>query len=77
MAYQITRINDLEQFGELNTTYLLTDNAGIMPDVRVDKTFKINENLDKVINNDKKMTCLFYENEFLNKKIDIENGSTI
>ena len=53
MAYQITRINDLEQFGELNTTYLLVDDAGIMPDVRVDKTFKINENLDRIIENDK------------------------
>jgi len=67
MAYQVTRINDLEQFGELNTTYLLVDDAGIMPDVRVDKTFKINENLDRIIENDKVFTCLFYENEYLNK----------
>jgi len=65
MAYQITRINDLEQFGELNTTYILTDDAGIMPDVRVDKTFKMNENIDKIIENDKQFTCLFYENQWL------------
>lgn len=71
MAYQVTRINDLEQFGELNTTYLLLDDAGIMPDVRVDKTFKINENLDRIIENDKVFTCLFYENQWL------INGSTI
>lgn len=71
MAYQITRINDLEQFGELNTTYLLTDDAGIMPDVRVDKTFKINENLDRIIENDKQFTCLLYENQWL------INGSSI
>jgi len=71
MAYQVTRINDLEQFGELNTTYLLVDDAGIMPDVRVDKTFKVNENLERIIDNDKKLTCLFYENQWLN------NGSTI
>jgi hypothetical protein len=71
MAYQVTRINDLEQFGELNTTYLLVDDAGIMPDVRVDKTFKINENLDRIIENDKVFTCLFYENQWL------INGSTI
>ena len=69
MGYKITQINNLEQFGELNTTYLLTDDAGIMPDIRVDKIFKVNENLDKVIDNDKKMTCLFYENEYLNKII--------
>jgi len=68
MAYQITRINDLEQFGELNTTYILTDDAGIMPDVRVDKIFKINENLDKIIENDKQLTCLFYENQWLNNQ---------
>ena len=71
MAYQVTRINDLEQFGELNTTYLLVDDAGIVPDVRVDKTFKINENLDRIIENDKVFTCLFYENQWL------INGSTI
>lgn len=71
MAYQITRINDLEQFGELDTTYLLIDDAGIMPDVRVDKTFKVNDNLNKIIENDKQFTCLFYENQWL------INGSTI
>jgi len=71
MAYQVTRINDLEQFGELNTTYLLIDDDGIMPDVRVDKTFKVNDNLNKIIENDKQFTCLFYENQWL------ENGSTI
>lgn len=73
MAYQVTRINDLEQFGELNTTYLLIDDAGIMPDVRVDKTFKVNDNLNKIIENDKQFTCLFYENEYLNK-IETENN---
>jgi predicted P-loop ATPase len=66
MAYQVTQINDLEQFGELNTTFLLMDSDGIMPDQRVDKTFKINVNLFKIIENDKKLTCLFYENQFLN-----------
>ena len=73
MAYQVTQINNLEQFGELNTTYLLIDDAGIMPDVRVDKTFKVNDNLNKIIENDKQFTCLFYENEYLNK-IETENN---
>jgi len=67
MAYQITRINDLEQFGELNTTYLLVDDAGIMPDVRTDKVFKLNDNIERIIENDKILTCFFYENEWLNK----------
>ena len=71
MAYQIEQINDLEQFGELNTTFLLVDDAGIMPDVRVDKTFKINDNIERIIENDKILTCLFYENQWL------INGSTI
>lgn len=71
MGYKVTQINDLEQFGELNTTYLLIDDAGIMPDVRVEKMFKLNENLNKIIENDKVLTCLFYENQWL------INGSTI
>lgn len=66
MAYSVTQINDLEQFGELNTTFILIDDAGIMPEVRIDKTFKINAYLDKILENNKKLTCLFYENEFLN-----------
>ena len=66
MAYQIEQINDLEQFGELNTTYLLIDDEGLMPDIRVDKIFKLNENIDRIIENDKILTCLFYENQYLN-----------
>lgn len=68
MAYQITQINNLEQFNELSTTFLLVDDAGIMPDVRVDKIFKINDNITKIVANDKKMTCLFYENKYLNNQ---------
>jgi len=71
MGYQVTQINDLEQFGELTTTFLLVDSDGIMPDVRVEKMFKLNENLNKIIENDKVLTCLFYENQWL------INGSTI
>lgn len=67
MGYQITQINDLEQFGELNTTFILKDDQGIMPDQRVDKIFKVNDNINKIIENDKILTCLFYENEYLNK----------
>jgi len=70
MGYQVTQINNLEQFGELNTTYILTDTDGIMPDVRVEKIFKLNDNLNKIIENDKQLTCLFYENEYLNKIIE-------
>lgn len=74
MAYQVTQINDLEQFNELSTTFLLVDDAGIMPDARIDKVFKVNENLDRIIENDKQLTCLFYENEYLNSIIEIENN---
>lgn len=69
MAYQITRINDLEQFGELTTTFLLVDSDGIMPDIRTGRVFKLNDNIEKIIENDKMLTCLFYENEYLNKII--------
>ena len=66
MAYSVTQINDLEQFGEFNTTFILVDDDGIMPDIRVDKVFKLNENISKIIENDKKLTCLYYENQWLN-----------
>lgn len=69
MGYKITQINNLEQFGELTTTFLLVDSDGIMPDQRVDKIFKLNDNIEKIIENDKMLTCLFYENEYLNKII--------
>jgi len=71
MGYKVTQINNLEQFGELVTTFLLIDDAGIMPDVRIDKIFKLSENLEQIIENQKRIDCLIYENEYLN------NGSTI
>jgi len=71
MGYKVTQINNLEQFGELVTTFLLIDDAGIMPDVRIDKIFKLSENLEQIIENQKTIDCLIYENEYLN------NGSTI
>lgn len=71
MAYQVTQINDLIQFDELSCTFLLTDTDGIMPDVRLDKIFKITDTLDKRLENQKVIDSLFYENEYL------LNGSTI
>jgi len=65
MAYQVTRINDLEQFGELNTTFVLVDDAGIMPDIRIQKVFKITNSLEQRIANQKMIDCLFFENEYL------------
>lgn len=66
--YIVTQINNLEQQGELNTTFLLIDSNGIMPELRIEKTYPLNENTEKIIENDKIITCLFFENEFLNKK---------
>lgn len=66
MAYQVTQINDLEQFGELTTTFILIDDEGIMPDVRLEKNFIVNDSLEKRILNQKKIDALFYENEYLN-----------
>lgn len=65
MAYQVTQINDLEQFEELSTTFILTDDAGIMPEVRIDKLFKVTDTLQKRIENQKVIDSLFYENEYL------------
>jgi hypothetical protein len=66
MSYKVTQINDLEQSDELITTFLLVDDAGIMPDIRIDKVFKVTENIEKRINNQKIIDCMFYENEYLN-----------
>lgn len=66
MSYKITQINDLEQGDELFTTFLLVDDAGIMPDIRLEKYFKVTDNLAKRISNQKKIEALFYENEYLN-----------
>lgn len=65
MAYIVEQINDLVQFQELSCTFLLTDDQGVMPDVRLDKVFKITDTLDKRIENQKVIDSLFYENEFL------------
>lgn len=69
--YIVTQINDLIQFEELSCTFLLNDSDGIMPDIRLDKVFKITDTLDKRVENQKVIDSLFYENEYL------LNGSTI
>lgn len=71
MAYQITQINDLIQFEELSCTFILIDDEGIMPEIRIDKIFKITDTLNKRIENQKVIDSLFYENEYL------LNGSSI
>lgn len=70
MAYQITRINDLEQFGELTTTFILTDTDGIMPDVRIEKFFNIESNKPRIIENEKQIDILRVTNEYL-KNIEL------
>lgn len=63
--YIVTQFNDLIQFDELSCTFLLTDLDGIMPEVRLDKVFKITDTLDKRVENQKVIDSLFYENEYL------------
>jgi hypothetical protein len=63
--YIVTQINDLVQFEELSCTFLLVDSEGVMPDVRLDKIFKITSTLDKRVENQKVIDSLFYENEYL------------
>lgn len=70
MGYQITQINDLEQFGELTTTFILTDTDGIMPDVRIEKFFNIESNKPRIIENEKQIDILRVTNEYL-KNIEL------
>ncbi len=68
MAYQIIQINDQIESGILFTTFLLVDDNQIMPDVRIEKNFKVSDNLELRIENQKTIDALFYENEWLNNQ---------
>jgi len=46
MAYQYQFINKLEQFGYVSYDLVLTDDAGVMPDVRTIKEFKTVDAVD-------------------------------
>ena len=70
MGYQVTQINDLEQFGELSTTFLLVDDEAIMPDVRIEKFFNIESNKPRIIENEKQIDILRVTNEYL-KNIEL------
>lgn len=65
MAYQVIQINDLEQFGELATTFILIDNEGVMPDVRIEKFFSVENNKPQIIENEKQIDVLRATNNYL------------
>ena len=65
MAYQVTQINGLEQFGELTTTFILIDDEGIMPDVRIEKFFSESMNKPEIIENEKQIDILKSTNDYL------------
>lgn len=46
MAYQYQFINKLEQFGYISYDLILTDDAGVMPSIRLMKEFKSGEDTD-------------------------------
>jgi predicted 3-demethylubiquinone-9 3-methyltransferase (glyoxalase superfamily) len=69
MAYTITQINDQTEEDILFTTFILNDSNNIMPEIRLEKQFKVNSNLEQIIENEKQMNILFYTNEFLKKTL--------
>lgn len=71
--YRIEQINNLEQFGELTTTFLLIDDEGVMPDIRVDKFFSKENNVLQIIENEKQIEILRATNEYI-RKINKDNG---
>lgn len=71
--YRIEQINNLEQFGELTTTFLLIDDEGVMPDIRVDKFFSKENNILHIIENEKQIEILRATNEYI-RKINKYNG---
>lgn len=64
--YILEQINDLEQFGELTTTFILIDDEGIMPEVRYDKFFSVTNNNAQFIEEEKQRDILRATNEYLN-----------
>lgn len=66
MAYQVIQINNLEQFGELTTTFILVDDEGIMPDVRYDKFFSIKNNNAQFIEEEKQRDIERATNDYIN-----------
>lgn len=71
MAYNIEQINTLEQFGELTTTFVIVDNDGIMPEVRVDKFFSKKNNIPEIIENEKQIEILRATNNYIRKQQEI------
>lgn len=65
MAYQVEQINDQQEGDILFTTFILTDDEGVMPAIRVDKQFKVTETLEERIENEKGISSLFYKNQYL------------
>lgn len=69
MAYQVEQINDQQEGDILFTTFVLTDDEGIMPIVRIDKQFGVTDTLQERIENEKVISCLFYKNQYLLESI--------
>jgi len=69
MAYQVEQINDQQEGDILFTTFVLIDDEGIMPIVRIDKQFGVTDTLQERIENEKVISCLFYKNQYLLESI--------
>jgi len=67
--YIVEQINDQQEGDILFTTFVLTDDEGIMPMVRIDKQFKVTDTLQERIENEKTISCLFYKNQYLLESI--------
>ena len=65
MPYQVEQINDQQEGDIFFTTFVLTDDEGIMPLVRIDEQFKVSNTLEERIENEKTISCLFYKNQYL------------
>lgn len=68
MAYQVQRINSQTEGEVLFTTFVLTDDENIMPEVRLEKQFKITDTLDQRISNQIEIDKLMALNQWLNNQ---------
>lgn len=67
--YTVEQINDQQEGDILFTTFVLIDDEGIMPIVRIDKQFGVTDTLQERIENEKVISCLFYKNQYLLESI--------
>jgi hypothetical protein len=65
MAYQIVETNPQTVSGYYTSTFTLTDDAGLMPQVVLQKVFKTDPDIATIVSNQKLIDVLVWTNQYL------------